>query len=342
MQTRERRGFTLIELLVVIAIIAVLIALLLPAVQSAREAARRASCVNNLKQIGLGIHNYHSQYEVFPPGGITLGYCCTAPSLMTWLTAILPQMDNAPLFNSYNFSLPNDAYVNPANPEVGGAPVMENQTLRVAFVATYICPSDQNTDHTDRPASGNGSSLQYAPGSYKAVGGMDDGVSPAGAYFWWDDAGGSNFSGWGKLPFRGVLHSCAPPSPPFNTQGLGPERFATVLDGTSNTMLASEYHTKTNNNRRVFWSYTYTSFTIGTLVPQSRQLIPDFNACAAAPGVAGSDVCKRSTGASLHPGGANCLMADGSVKFVKNTTSMKIWMALATIQNGEILSADSY
>src|SRR5438046_8506813 len=99
------RGFTLIELLVVIAIIAVLISLLLPAVQSAREAARRAQCINNLKQIGLALHNYHDTIGKFPPGGISdTGW---AGTWWDWPAFILPHMEQTPLYNAINFSLPN-------------------------------------------------------------------------------------------------------------------------------------------------------------------------------------------------------------------------------------------
>ena len=112
-----RRGFTLIELLVVIAIIAVLIGLLLPAVQAAREAARRIQCTNNLKQIGLALHNYHDTFGVFPPGGIT-GFkprgrvlddqiwanLCKA-NLLSWRALILPQMEQNPLYNGINFDM---------------------------------------------------------------------------------------------------------------------------------------------------------------------------------------------------------------------------------------------
>ena len=105
-----RRGFTLIELLVVIAIIAVLIALLLPAVQAAREAARRAQCVNNLKQMGLAMHNYHDAVLAFPPGYIAAskfidGETDTSPG-WSWASMILPQLDQTPLFSSINFWLP--------------------------------------------------------------------------------------------------------------------------------------------------------------------------------------------------------------------------------------------
>jgi prepilin-type N-terminal cleavage/methylation domain-containing protein len=114
----QRRGFTLIELLVVIAIIAVLIALLLPAVQQAREAARRSSCKNNLKQFGLALHNYHEIYNVFPPGAINPGVhsdatrapysvdCATECRNITGYLLLLPQLDQQPLYDQINFSLP--------------------------------------------------------------------------------------------------------------------------------------------------------------------------------------------------------------------------------------------
>ena len=112
---RRNRGFTLIELLVVIAIIAILIALLLPAVQQAREAARRSQCRNNIKQIGLALHNYHDAHKQFPPGGICLGDCSSTASAdvddpratawgASWVTMILPYIDQGPLYNLYNFS----------------------------------------------------------------------------------------------------------------------------------------------------------------------------------------------------------------------------------------------
>src|SRR5262245_60347417 len=102
----RRRGFTLIELLVVIAIIAVLIALLLPAVQQAREAARRTQCRNNLKQIGLALHNYHDVFSIFPPGNLQIGECCNADNEITWAISILPYIEQTNLQNQYNFSRP--------------------------------------------------------------------------------------------------------------------------------------------------------------------------------------------------------------------------------------------
>src|SRR4051812_19719668 len=130
----RRRGFTLIELLVVIAIIAVLISLLLPAVQSAREAARRAQCTNNLKQIGIAMHSYHDQQGSLPPG---MKGCCWG----TWLIFVLPQIEQTQMYNAWN-TYGNDRYSNADGDfRYGGA---VNLTVTRSRISTYYCPSDPN------------------------------------------------------------------------------------------------------------------------------------------------------------------------------------------------------
>src|SRR6185437_888225 len=129
--TGRRAGFTLIELLVVIAIIAVLIALLLPAVQAARESARRAGCQNNLKQIGLAMHNYHSTHDVFPMGYVAWTNAdlnATSPG-WGWGTAILPTMEQGALYNAANLNLPIE---DPTN-----------LTVRLTALGVYTCPTDR-------------------------------------------------------------------------------------------------------------------------------------------------------------------------------------------------------
>src|SRR5882757_2755439 len=132
---QRRRGFTLIELLVVIAIIAVLIALLLPAVQAAREAARRAQCMNNLRQIGLALHNYHDQYNTFPPAYVA---DATGKPMHSWRVLLLPQLGEGQLYSEYDFSEPWDG--------------PNNSRLLTRMPRVYACPSHSTPGHETNTA----------------------------------------------------------------------------------------------------------------------------------------------------------------------------------------------
>ena len=174
---RSNRAFTLIELLVVIGIIAVLIALLLPAVQAAREAARRAQCVNNLKQIGLALHNYQGLLQTFPPGYVSnfdAGGNDTGPG-WGWAAMLLPQMEQKPLFDAVNFSLPIE--------------VPPNLTSRLPLIGVYLCPSD-NVEPSWWAMVRNPSGVptqricQIAPSNYVGVYGTSDpGIDGDGIFF---------------------------------------------------------------------------------------------------------------------------------------------------------------
>src|SRR5262245_17125416 len=148
--TTPGRGFTLIELLVVIAIIAVLIALLLPAVQAAREAARRSQCVNNLKQMGIALHNYHDALGSFPPGHLGTGWNDWGPLVM-----LLPYVEQGTLYNTINFANTG----NSANPIVG-----PNVTSFITTINAYQCPSD--TDRLTGTILFNGSQTLFGHSNY--------------------------------------------------------------------------------------------------------------------------------------------------------------------------------
>src|SRR3954469_3940893 len=137
---RARRAFTLIELLVVIAIIAVLIGLLLPAVQAAREAARRAQCVNNLKQMGLAVHNYIDSNQVFPAYAMN-NYRDWAWNV-SWADAILPNIEQGPLYNAINFNVP----IQDLGMFTPGAPFPQNTTVGLTVIRSLLCPSE-NLNH---------------------------------------------------------------------------------------------------------------------------------------------------------------------------------------------------
>jgi prepilin-type N-terminal cleavage/methylation domain-containing protein len=296
-------GFTLVELLVVIAIIGILVALLLPAVQAAREAARRMSCNNNLKQIGLGLHNYHDVHKMFPPGGITPGPCCGTPSYSTWTIMLLPFVEAQTLAEKYNNNVYNE---DPAN-----------KFVRESLVEVYNCPSDKHAGTLGMPASGPGASLNYRHGSYRAMGGYSDGAG------WWDNGDHVNLS----LRWRGVFHT-------VGTGTLTSETMSTILDGTSTTLAVGESTSHTNPARGTFWAYTYTSYNCGNAVPEARTLIPDYEKCVAINGAGGSNACKRGWG-SFHPGVIQFTVCDGSVKLISTTIDMNVWVALATIDGGE-------
>jgi prepilin-type N-terminal cleavage/methylation domain-containing protein len=300
-----RRGFTLIELLVVIAIIGVLVALLLPAVQAAREAARRGQCSNHLKQIGVALHNYHDVQKSFPPGSIFLGTCCSDESYISWPISLLPYLEQGNLHDRYDHNETNESG--------------NNQYVREQFVPVYVCPSEPDTRRLMEPETGpaHDLSLVYMPGSYRGVGGRSDGSG------WWD-----NYPQYTSLPrsWAGVLHVV--------DGRLRPESFASITDGTSNTLLVGEYGTKSRIKRRTFWAYSYASYNKSDVIPESRTLLNDYDRCAAIGGLGGLQACSRGWG-SFHPGVVQFLLADGSVRPVSRTVEMVLLAEAATIAGNE-------
>ncbi len=348
---RSRRGFTLIELLVVIAIIAVLIALLLPAVQAAREAARRSQCVNNLKQIGLGLHNYLSSNESFPMGGSKTA-CGTGGCYWNWSTTsaqacMLSYLEQAPLYNSINFAWNME--------NGGGSSQPPNGTVYNTILNLFLCPSDGNAGkaNTNSYMASKGTSTWNNAGndvtglfnewvSYK-LSDITDGTSNTVAY-------SEALVGDGKGSSRGGIN------PPSRYRGNG-----VMATGTNPTMIydistqpastiqsqiqacATNFQTSTNivDYRGWRWSVGIEGFSMFNHVQTPNEA--GFNYCR-------SDCsagCNMDNGwsygaSSNHSGGVNALFADGSVKFIKNSISRLTWMQIGTKGNGEVVSADAY
>jgi len=329
---RPRSAFTLIELLVVIAIIAILIGLLLPAVQKVREAAARTTCSNNLKQIGLALHNHHDAIGKFPPGSVLKTLNGAEDYYDTWTISILPYLEQGSIFSLYSPTLPN----------ASKATTMDQ--LRQSFVKVYRCPADPAPFTPMKPASGpgGGSGLPVPicmPGSYRAVSGASPGFKNADGSgdANWDDASTGQL-GWlmqNKAGLRGALH------PANVASGAAPEKITAIADGTSNTLMVGEYVNKgATQSRRTYWAYAYTSYNQSSvIIGQSRTLLPDFDACDKAGGLGGNNPCKRGWGSLHTTNRINFVNCDGSLRSISPSIDMNTVMpALASIDGREAIN----
>jgi len=292
----RRRGFTLVELLVVIAIIGVLVALLLPAVQAAREAARRSSCSNNLKQIGIALHNYHDLHLTFPFGWSNRG--------QGWSACILPQMEQGPLYDTLEWAEGN-------NWSIDGTP---NERACGTLIPSYRCPSAAIPKHVN-----NQGIPERVPATYKAVASStadsdDPGTSASGRHLELNDLEGI-FFGDSKIGFREILDGTS------NTFMVGECWWDTFSQ---------------DGNQMDFWyigspqvdpwpnGTEYSEFVGSTGVPMNARKIAST-----------SGYVKELSYTSFHPGGAMFTLGDASVRFVSYTINTATYQALGSRAGAE-------
>jgi prepilin-type N-terminal cleavage/methylation domain-containing protein/prepilin-type processing-associated H-X9-DG protein len=373
----RRRAFTLIELLVVIAIIAILIALLLPAVQSAREAARRMQCVNNLKQIGLAMHNYHSAVGSFPlgvaayniPGDLAVNY-----NWDSWSghALMLAQLEQSTMYNAINFNLGNNKpnsygyYVNstvtgmrvsaflcPSDANAGSLSVLRTadnreDVLDVSYVASTgtTTNSPNNTATTNPWATMGSTGLFWWYRSY-GIQNVTDGTSNTVAFseglvsnFGGSNAGSVDDSAmstnYGGTSTTGISGACGTAQ-----QYDANQNPAAVIAGLQACTTAIQNRQGLNNTRGIFWEVGSLGMTMFNTIATPNATQYNWGDCRCTGGGYPNDATFANAN-SNHPGGVNALMADGSVRFVKNAINQATWWALGTRANGEVISSDSY
>jgi prepilin-type N-terminal cleavage/methylation domain-containing protein/prepilin-type processing-associated H-X9-DG protein len=352
----RRRGFTLIELLVVIAIIAVLIALLLPAVQAAREAARRAQCVNNLKQIGLALHNYHDVNGAFPMGS---GNCqTTAPGTyfpkqgLSIHCAILPQLEQNSIYNAINFLWGDEETTT-------NLPYPIQLTAQSAQISAFVCPSDLyagdyvvnsnsyfgslgtsscyiQTANTTWPITTLYQSLpSTGMFTYQAsfnIANIIDGTSNTIAFCESTVGNPNGALGQVNIGLVSIGISAAAQVQDANSN------IPAVLAGLATCNTAWQSQTGTVDDQRgKNWMHGSMAFTLFNTIalPNSAQ----WTYCASTTSGSASTFSEAD---SYHSGGVNTLMGDGSVRFIKSTVSRQTWWALGTKAGGEVLDASTY
>jgi prepilin-type N-terminal cleavage/methylation domain-containing protein/prepilin-type processing-associated H-X9-DG protein len=347
-----RRAFTLVELLVVIAIIAVLVALLLPAVQMAREAARRSQCANNLRQLGLALHNYHATFGYFPPEGMRV-FRTTAErwnnsggeQFWSMKVFLLPYLDRADIYNAANLDL--RAYGEP--PGGGSWATDQNATLRKARIETLLCPSDFHYDHPNPHATSQNyapnhgterrfnnwrtNGIVYQPGwdwAYnKPVSLRDliDGTSTTAAFSEWIRGGMQGSFTADRGEYLAVTWS----APSVNLYPFGPPGLA-QREG-------DKWHEQVCEQSTVFqWDFKGELWWLahagrGTGIGFSKR--PNRKSCNAGAWDVGTHLMAPS---SLHPGGVNVLFADGRVRFITDDIDQQIYFGIATRDGREPIS----
>jgi prepilin-type N-terminal cleavage/methylation domain-containing protein len=329
MKTKSR-GFTLIELLVVIAIIAILIALLLPAVQQAREAARRTQCKNNMKQLGLALHNYHDTFNVFPFAAVGPGTCFAAPytrimNQKGWIQ-VLPFIEQANLFAQFNPNNPAGEFLTTGSTGtlVGTATAVGNDAIVSRKMEAFLCPSDSNDTHY----RGNDPNYRIGAASFAA------GLHPAYTNY--------DFNVW---------RNCTP----FQTLATDTKRFfglhtctkiSDVTDGTSNSVMISETVRRVHDGIAPAWGvYKHVGDGIDFGHATQYRKINEWGCCAwstptwqqagvtPTPGRLG----EWGSPGSMHTGGCQVVLGDGSVRFLSENIDTTTRIRLGLIADGQVV-----
>jgi prepilin-type N-terminal cleavage/methylation domain-containing protein/prepilin-type processing-associated H-X9-DG protein len=344
MSPYRHRGFTLIELLVVITIIAVLIALLLPAVQAAREAARRMQCTNNLKQLGLAVHNYESSNGVLPPQQI-VGYTGTTPTFKSqWgaTSRLAPFLELGPLYNSINYSLKTSD--------------RDNSTVVSMSIKTLICPSEINpqpftsTSSTGVISTYAISNYGWCVGDWYTFGGLGGvpnrsafATNQSKTFAGFADGTSQTLLGAEVKAYQTAYHNCPGSVPSSLASPTALPDPATVLSVVAGA--ASQCGTPTTGHTKWCHGDTFNDAFTTALTPNTRSPsgTPSLDSdLVSVDEDDGGPTYSAVTSRSYHPGGVNVVFGDGSVRFIKNSINWQTWRALGTVAGGEVVSSDAY
>jgi len=309
-RSNARRGFTLIELLVVIAIIAILIGLLLPAVQKVREAAARAKCSNNLKQIALAVHGYHDVNNRMPQnGGVGYSYNNSSVNCWSWLAQCLPYVEQDPLYKSIPLSVQPQPAFNTA-----GA-----RNAIASPIPSFKCPSDPNGGNTYNNRANLTSGEVFSSSNYKGVCGSNWAWSST-----YNNTGPSGNNN-GLDAGDGIF---------FRSDYTRTLTLVGISDGTSNTLMVGE--DLPNNNYHSDWAF-FNHATGTCSIPLNRGVTP--SDLAAIGGL--TNWPEVYSFRAQHTGGANFARADGTIVFVRDSITLANYRAAATARGGESFGVDS-
>jgi prepilin-type N-terminal cleavage/methylation domain-containing protein/prepilin-type processing-associated H-X9-DG protein len=310
---RKRRGFTLIELLVVIAIIAILISLLLPAVQQAREAARRSTCRNNMKQIGIALHNYHSTHSCFPAYTFLYTDWPNYEKISGWVTNILPYLEQTSLYNKYDFDLSYCA--------------VENAPVVTSRLAVFECPSTP------------GGVGLLGPSAFNTT--VEQVINPNAQAMTADYAGSNGFRNTALLPVESADKNLRNGFFPRTGYPLPVNRMRDFTDGTSNTIAVWE---SAGRDRVFLFGETWASQTVhaehNAWSGNNAFFCYGFNKDGTTNGPYAINATNYlAQPYSFHPGGVTCLLADGSVRFLSENMNTVSFYYLLSCAGGEVVTA---